>query len=229
MLAVALVNAAIGFISVLSFNFLRVPESDAAIYFWLFSVAVVFIIANLKLCKKRILMWLFGLTVYILAHWVFVYQLSLSGYNVSISESTSNYPTIQPGDVVLSRTRPSYQRGAFVGYDVTASRVDRKRILAVPGDTVEVCGNRVSVNGYDVQIEEGTAVFERPLACEHDATAYELTRDEYFLVGDSENSLDSRTLGPVEKEAIRFYSVLLIRGDDTVSLEPDESFSALER
>lgn len=54
-------------------------------------------------------------------------------------------------------------------------------------------------------------------------------RKQYFLVGDFGDSLDSRTLGPVEKEAIRYHSVLLIRGDDTVSLEPDESFSALER
>lgn len=179
--------------------------------------------------KTRVLAWPFGLIVFLLAHWAFLYQPRLAGYTVSISETTSNYPTIQPGDVVLSRTQPSYQRGAFVGYDVTASRVDRKRILAVPGDTVEVCGSQVTVNGYRVQIESGSAVLERRSACEHRATIFELVDDEYFLVGDSDDSLDSRHLGPVAKETIRYHSVLLITEGEVVSLAPDGSFSTLEK
>lgn len=70
---------------------------------------------------------------------------------------------------------------------------------------------------------------QRRLACEHRATILELEDDEYFLVGDSDDSLDSRHLGPVTKEAIRYHSVLLVRGDDVVSLEPDGSFPTLEK
>lgn len=227
LLTVVLVNLAVSLVSVLALNIFKVPESAMAIYVWLFSITVGLTVANLWACKARVPMWLVGLVVCISAHGVFLYQPMLSGYTVSLSSSPSNYPTIQPGDVVLSRARPSYQRGAFVGYEVSPTQLDRKRILGLPGDTIEICGSQVAVNGYSTRIENGALVTEPRSACHMGARTFELQPEQYFLVGDSDNSLDSRQLGPVPKADIKYHWVLLFRGKDTISLLPDDSFDSL--
>ena len=77
-----------------------------------------------------------------------------------------------------------------------------KRVVGVPGDTIEIKDNAVFINGKSVKIkgEEGQI--------EPGDLTYPLTlgKDEYFVMGDNvEVSLDSRSssVGVIERDEIR--------------------------
>ncbi|MCL5254768.1 MAG: S26 family signal peptidase, partial [Gammaproteobacteria bacterium] len=98
----------------------------------------------------------------------------------------------------------------------------------IPGDEVGVCGFRdVIVNGFTVQIESDEVKLNPEVSCSGDIQFHQLGEDEFFLVGDSNDSLDSRTLGSVKRADIRYHSVALMRGDKFKSLIPSETFSKL--
>ena len=80
-----------------------------------------------------------------------------------------------------------------------------KRIVALPGDTVEIRDDRTLVNGHEIfeegyiqvkdEVERRSAKYFGPL---------KLERDSYFVLGDNRsNTLDSRVFGPVRLEHIR--------------------------
>ena len=110
----------------------------------------------------------------------------------------SMVPTYQDGDIVLGTNLAELKADSVVmahsptGHDVI------KRIVAVPGDTVEVNGDSVIVNG------EPTNGHENSPGCSISLSGtYTLGEDEYFLAGDNRcNSIDSRSYGPVKKSAI---------------------------
>lgn len=73
-----------------------------------------------------------------------------------------------------------------------------KRVVGVPGDTVEVCGDRVIVNGELINPDEVGWLPERQTVSEHI-----LENDEYFVLGDNRiESLDSRHYGVVPQSHI---------------------------
>lgn len=110
----------------------------------------------------------------------------------------SMVPTYKDGDVVLGTNLAELKADSVVmahsptGHDVI------KRIVAVPGDTVEVNGDSVIVNGEPADGHENNPGCSISLS-----GAYTLGEDEYFLAGDNRcNSVDSRSYGPVKKSAI---------------------------
>lgn len=98
---------------------------------------------------------------------------------------------LKPGDVVLVKSR-------------VLDTMIIKRVIAVPGDTVAILGNTVYRNGLP-QTEDYIA---------HDAVMEDmapvtLQEDMYFVMGDNRsNSLDSRRIGPVFRDEIRYKTVL---------------------
>jgi signal peptidase I len=72
-----------------------------------------------------------------------------------------------------------------------------KRIIAVPGDTVEIRDERVYLNGE--VLEEGYTL--EPCSADYcDNRLWTLGPDEFFVMGDNRNhSSDSRIFGPVKK------------------------------
>lgn len=110
----------------------------------------------------------------------------------------SMVPTYQNGDIVLGTNLAELKADSVVmahsptGHDVI------KRIVAVPGDTVEVNGDSVIVNGAPANDHENSPGCSISLS-----GTYTLGEDEYFLAGDNRcNSIDSRSYGPVKKNAI---------------------------
>ena len=110
----------------------------------------------------------------------------------------SMVPTYQDGDIVLGTNLAGLKADSVVmahsptGHDVI------KRIVAVPGDTVEVKGDSVIVNGEPANDHENSPGCSISLS-----GTYTLGEDEYFLAGDNRcNSIDSRSYGPVKKNAI---------------------------
>ena len=75
-----------------------------------------------------------------------------------------------------------------------------KRVIGIPGDTIEIKDNVIYVN--DIAIEEDY-VKEKMITA--NIPKFTLANDEYFICGDNRNnSLDSRSeiLGPITKDEI---------------------------
>jgi len=72
-----------------------------------------------------------------------------------------------------------------------------KRIIGMPGETVEIKNNKIYIN--DEEIEDEYAYGDTS-----DYTRITLGSDEYFLLGDNRLiSKDSRSFGPVKKKNIK--------------------------
>ncbi len=133
---------------------------------------------------------------------LFAKRIVVSGWSMT--------PTLLPGEHVLVN-RLAYRRNLPAPGEVVLVVDPRdsrtlfvKRVLACPGDTVEITSEGLLVNGtlaYDL----GPSDANQPQTTQ---TAWNLRADEYFLVGDAADihsamSTDSRTFGPVPRKLIR--------------------------
>jgi len=102
--------------------------------------------------------------------------------------ATSNlFYTLERNDIILFRDKN--------GFDVI------KRIIAVPGDTVEIIGGAVLVNSEVVNEEFATGI-------PNDMALTTVVEDSYFVMGDNRTpgeSLDARCseVGLIPKERIK--------------------------
>ena len=94
-----------------------------------------------------------------------------------------------------------------------------KRIIGLPGETVQVKDGYVYINGELLETEVyGAEVMENPMMAE---TPITLGEDEYFVLGDNRNhSQDSRdpNVGPVHREDIMGRAFVRIYPFDRVGV-----------
>lgn len=153
---------------------------------------------------KEIMVWCFGIFAAVLIAFAVVYAVGMSTSMIGVSME----PELYNGQRVLINRYAYLMSSPKVG-DVIVflpngnhnSHYYIKRVVAVPGDTVQIIGGRLYVNGeqivderYDKMAEAGIA--ENPLL---------LGIDEYFVLGDNRNSSeDSRSanVGPVRSSDI---------------------------
>ena len=153
-------------------------------------------------------------TIQTLVNWVvdFVVVIAFACYlvysvgnRVEVSGSSMN-PVLNSGDVVLIN-RIVYDLGMPSRYDIAVfekenSSLNMKRIIGLPGETVQIKDNLVYINGKPLDADDalgqatiaGTAEF--PI---------DLGEDEYFLLGDNrESSEDSRFsgIGTIKREQL---------------------------
>lgn len=140
--------------------------------------------------------------------------LSDTVYESFYVPSESMEPTLLAGDRFLARVLHGDERphiGDIVVFHPPG--MDEvyfvKRLVAGPGDEVEVRGGVVRING--TRVRSGGAVFDRvkgePL---RDMASRRLGRDEYWAMGDNRGkSYDSRFFGPVGRERIGYKALYL--------------------
>lgn len=124
-----------------------------------------------------------------------------------VVQGRSMAPTLEDGDHFLLN-RLSYlcrvpRRGDLVVLrDPGHNDLAVKRIVALPGETVEIKQGKIYVNGrrlVEIYLPAGTQTLLPP----KNESSFILGTDQYFVLGDNrEDSEDSRFYGPVLKENI---------------------------
>jgi len=117
------------------------------------------------------------------------------GQYVLVDKLTPRFSPYQRGDIVVFNA-PEGGPVPFI-----------KRVIGVPGDTVEIRDGSVHVNGVELSepyIYDGDTT--QPTG---DRTSYDVPEDSLFVMGDHRaNSTDSRVFGPVENGDIIGRAVL---------------------
>lgn len=115
----------------------------------------------------------------------------------------------------------SIHRGQIVVLYKTADHDDDpliKRVIGLPGDTVEVRDGKVYVNG---ELLDEPYTYGKRTNCNAYCRPVTLGADQYWVMGDNRpNSLDSRTFGPVSSDRIVGRVVLRYWPLDQIAFYP---------
>ncbi|WP_297811254.1 signal peptidase I [uncultured Finegoldia sp.] len=148
--------------------------------------------------------WIFVIVIAI------VLALILRNFVLSTThvDGNSMNPTIESGDRIFVNRIGFFKNRLKRGNIVELHAPDKsgkdyiKRIVALPGDTVELKDNKVYVNNE--KLEENYTSSPTTLVSGTE-TKWVLGDDEYFVLGDNRlprESNDSRIFGPIHKKAI---------------------------
>ncbi|MBR6451182.1 MAG: signal peptidase I [Lachnospiraceae bacterium] len=152
-----------------------------------------------KFLKKLFDIGVFLLIVLAISYGVSTYLVvRITVHNVSMQD------TLQEGDMILMdkvvyRIRDP-KRYDIICFNSTSEREGLiKRIIAVPGEKVQITEGMIFINGNQVKDVEGLQKIEDPGLA---SSEIHLGEDEYFVIGDNrEKSIDSRSpeIGNIKK------------------------------
>lgn len=128
-----------------------------------------------------------------------------------IVDGESMAPTLHSGERLIV-TKAVYlwgepKRGDIVVFHATQTRDYIKRVIGLPGDTVEVRDDRLYINGKEVPepyLEEYRRKTQQAgLVLTEDFGPQQVPEGSYFVMGDNRrNSQDSRMIGAIPKDQI---------------------------
>lgn len=154
---------------------------------------------------KEIITWILEIAIILVIAFVFVYFIGLrtSVVGQSMVPTLDNKQEILVNRFIYSVTDPKPNDiVVFLPNGNEKSHYYVKRVIGVPGDTVQIKDGIVYVNGEVFEEKVNTAeILDAELAAEEIV----LEEDEYFVLGDNRNnSEDSRyaNIGNVKKEYI---------------------------
>lgn len=142
---------------------------------------------------QNLVNWIVDIIVVIAFACYLVYSV---GSRVEVTGSSMN-PVLNSGDVVLMN-RIAYDLGAPNRYDIAVfekenSSYNIKRIIGLPGETIQIKDNLVYIDGKPLDADGSLGLATIAGIAEY---PIELGEDEYFLLGDNrESSEDSRFSG----------------------------------
>lgn len=146
----------------------------------------------MKSIIRELLGWLVFIFIVIAASYLVI---TFVGQRTQVSGSSME-PTLSDGDQLIV-DKISYRFQDPQRYDIIVFpyRYEKntyyiKRIIGLPGETVQIIDGIVYINGQQLGEHYGNAVMENPGIAEDPIT---LGSDEYFVLGDNRNnSQDSR-------------------------------------
>ncbi|MDX6499290.1 MAG: signal peptidase [Blastocatellia bacterium] len=113
-------------------------------------------------------------------------------------------PTLHEGDRILATKRKGHlRRGDIVIFQYPADRSKTfvKRLIALPGELIEIRAGKVSINGQPLQEEYVDARLNH---FPYNASPKRIPVGNYYVMGDNrDNSNDSRMWGPLPEELIQ--------------------------
>ena len=114
-------------------------------------------------------------------------------------------PTLKDGEIMLLYKLAKIERNDIVVVDTDSSDgYIIKRVIAMPGDTIEYKNGNLYINGKKKKDKFGSGKTE-------DIPKTILKNDEYFVMGDNrEWSKDSRIIGPVKEKEIKGETKIII-------------------
>lgn len=137
-------------------------------------------------------------------------------------DGTSMSPTLSNGDKAITDGL-FYKIGGIDRFDIVIVEHKKydsklvKRVVGLPGETIEYKDNVLYVNGERVEedfLPEGT-ITKTMYGNDIKVT---LGKNEYYVLGDNrENSTDSRVLGAIKKSQITGKGILLFATCDSVT------------
>ena len=152
---------------------------------------------------RRVIGWIVDIIVVISLAWFVVY-----GFGTQIRiVGQSMMPGLRENDVVLMN-RLAYDLGSPKRFDVVVferedNKSNVKRIIGMPGETLQIRSGSIYINGERLDTPEGLEYVSLAGLAENPVT---LEDDEYFLLGDNrDGSEDSRfaNIGNVKREQIQ--------------------------
>lgn len=134
--------------------------------------------------------------------------------------SGSMEPTLGIGDKIIVNKLGSFfkdpQRGQVIvfKYPVDPSQDFVKRVVGLPGETIEIKDSRVYIDGEVLEEEylpEGLSY--------GDFGPVTVPEDAYFMLGDNrDNSQDSRVWGPLPRNLVTGKAILIFWPADRISV-----------
>ncbi len=157
-----------------------------------------------RFLKNMILLIITGMTMMYLSHCVLL---------IAFVPSCSMEDTIKKGDIVIGlRHVRKYNRGAIVIFRYDAKSLYIKRIIGIPGDTVEVSKQGLIVNGAMIREK-----YLKEKAEYKEETVFMVPEGQVLLLGDNRNhSNDARSW----KEPYRDKEDILARACFGITLIP---------
>lgn len=111
---------------------------------------------------------------------------------------SSMYPTLKGEEIMLLN-----KLGHIDRFDIVVLKIDDrednliKRIIGLPGETVEIKDNEIYINDKKLEDKYGYGIT-------YNIDKVTLKKDEYFILGDNRKiSLDSRVFGTIHKNEIK--------------------------
>lgn len=146
----------------------------------------------MKSIIKELLSWLLFIIIVVAASWAVV---TFVGQRTQVSGSSME-TTLSDGDQLIVdkisyrfRDPKRYEIVVFP-YKYEANTYYIKRIIGLPGETVQIANGCVYINGQRLDEDYGNELMENAGLAEEPVT---LGADEYFVLGDNRNnSQDSR-------------------------------------
>jgi len=131
-------------------------------------------------------------------------------FAVGLVSGDSMHPSFQNRDIILFARPGGRGRHDAVILQADSTRIHKyvKRVVGMPGDTVNIDENGVSINGELLE-EPYAAGFTQSGALHYPIT---LGQGEYFVLGDNrENSRDSRSFGIIKDDQIEGKVIAVLR------------------
>jgi signal peptidase I len=149
--------------------------------------------------RRRIRVWTAGVLGFVAAWLVWTGMSYAVSTRLYLVPSASMSPTIRPGDRVGVQINPSAgpKRGEIWVFQMPPSAglapsASIKRVIGLPGETIEVTAGRVLIDGKPIPEPYLPAPPSYTLA------PLQLGRNEFFMLGDSrDGSHDSHVWGPL--------------------------------